>query len=282
MASELGVRSELEAIPSLVLGTKEVTAVDMATVYATLANRGIHVGPVLVTRITRPDGTVLFQHRHTQERVLDAEIADTVTSVLQQGVERGTGTAARLDRPVAGKTGTAQEWRDAWFAGYTTDLATAVWVGYHKGQIDMVPPKTSIKVTGGSYPAQIWHDYMAAAVDGTPVMAFHPPPTSSTTSTSSTSTTLGLDDSGLPLPGASVPRSTTPVDPSVTAVVPYVVGMYVLNAVDVLEEAGFSVIRRSSPSSTARSGEVVFQSPEGGRRAPRGSSVVIGVSGYAG
>jgi penicillin-binding protein 1A len=289
MARALGVRSTLRNVPSAVLGSNEVTAVDMATVYATLANHGVHVPPALVTRITRPDGTVLYQHHHTQERVLDADVADTVTSILEQGVQRGTGTAARLDRPVAGKTGTANEWTNAWFAGYTPQLATAVWVGFHEGQIKMVPPRTAINVTGGSYPAQIWKAYMAKALEGVPVEAFRVPPTSTTSSTSSTSTTLGLETPGsptsLPTPGVSVPPvgTTQPFDPNAPGVaVPNVKGMYVLDAIDRLQEAGFNVNRRPAPATSGRSGEVVFQSPEGGRKAPKGSTVLIGVAGMAG
>ncbi|MDQ2648613.1 MAG: PBP1A family penicillin-binding protein, partial [Actinomycetota bacterium] len=234
MARALGVRSKLNNVASSVLGSNEVSAVDMATVYATFANRGVHVPPVLVTRITRPDGTVLYQHRHVQDRVLDVDVADTLTSILEQGVQRGTGTAARLDRPVAGKTGTADEWTNAWFAGYTPQLATAVWVGFAEGQIEMVPPRTAIKVTGGSYPAQIWKAFMADALADEPVERF-PVPSTTTTSTSSTiasSTTVGLGLPGLPTPSmpgtsTSLPRQPTqPVDPNAPGItVPNVVGM---------------------------------------------------------
>jgi penicillin-binding protein 1A len=175
-ASELGVRSPLEAVPSSVLGANIVTPVDMAAGFATFANHGIRVPPVLVTRITRSDGTVLFKHEHAQRRVLDAGIADTVTSILEQVVQRGTGTAARLDRPAAGKTGTDNDYENAWFVGFTPELVTSVWVGYHEGDIPMEPPRTPIRVTGGSYPAQIWQRFMSAALAGRPVTAFTPPP----------------------------------------------------------------------------------------------------------
>ena len=89
-----GIRSPLDAAPSAVLGTNDVTALDMACGVATFANRGVQVAPVLVTRITRADGTVLYRHEHRQERVLDADVADTVTAILAQVVERGTGTGA--------------------------------------------------------------------------------------------------------------------------------------------------------------------------------------------
>ena len=129
-ATTYGIRSPLEPVPSAVLGSNSVTAMDMAGAYSTFANRGLRVPPVLVTRITRADGTVLFNHEHRQTKVLEAGVADTLTSILEQVIERGTGTKAKLDRPAAGKTGTADDWVDAWFAGYTSELATAVWVGF--------------------------------------------------------------------------------------------------------------------------------------------------------
>ena len=135
----------------------------------------MHVTPVLVTSIERADGTILYEAPHEQHRAIDPEVADTVTSVLQQGVERGTGTAAQLaGRPVAGKTGTGQGWRNAWFCGYTPQLADR--------RVDGLPRRSSwrwcrparrMRVTGGSYPAQIWQRFMAAALAGAPVARVH-------------------------------------------------------------------------------------------------------------
>jgi penicillin-binding protein 1A len=261
-ATSFGVRSPLRTNPAAVLGTNEVTALDMATAYATFANRGIHVPPVLVTRITRADGTVLFQHRHTQNKVLDADVADTLTSILEQVITRGTGRKALLDRPAAGKTGTAQEWRDAWFAGYTPDLASAVWVGFPRAQISMEPPLTRIRVTGGSYPAEIWQRYMQAALAGRPPAAFHPPPTTTTTTTR-----------------PSVPRSTTTTGPRRMVTVPDVVGSKVTDAVRELRDAGFRVERIPAEGDSGPSGRVVAQSPISGTKAPAGSTVRIEVTG---
>ena len=131
-ATRYGIMSPLKPVPSAVLGSNDVTAMDMAAAFSTFTNRGIRVPPVLVTRITRADGTVLFTHEHTQAKVLEAGVADTVTGILEQVVERGTGTKAQLDRPAAGKTGTTDDHRDAWFVGYTPELATSVWVGFPK------------------------------------------------------------------------------------------------------------------------------------------------------
>jgi penicillin-binding protein 1A len=218
------------------------------------------VPPVLVTRITRADGTVLFQHRHTQNKVLDADVADTLTSILEQVISRGTGRNAQLDRPAAGKTGTAQEWRDAWFAGYTPELASAVWVGFPRAQISMEPPTTRIRVTGGSYPAEIWQRYMLAALAGQPAVTFHPPPTTTTTTTATPSSTT----------------TTTAPRPRVT--VPNVVGSKVAVALRELRELGFRVERIPTETGSGPSGRVVGQSPIGGTKAPAGSTVRIEVS----
>jgi penicillin-binding protein 1A len=260
-ARSFGIRSPLRDNPAAVLGTNEVTATDMASAYATFANRGIHVPPVLVTRITRADGTVLFQHHHTQQKVLDADVADTLTSILEQVIARGTGTKARLDRPAAGKTGTAQEWRDAWFAGYTPELATAVWVGFPRAQISMEPPVTPIRVTGGSYPAQIWQRYMQAALAGTPPVAFHPAPTTTTTTPPRT------------------PRPTTTTAPRRMETVPSVLGTRVAVAIQTLQDAGFKVQRIPAEPGPGPAGRVMAQSPVAGTEAPVGSTVRLEVSG---
>ena len=264
-AASYGIRSPLEPVPSAVLGTNVVTGVDMVSAYATFANRGIRVPPVLVTRITRADGTVLFQHEHKQEKVLEPEVADTLTSILQQVIERGTGTRAKLGRPAAGKTGTTDDWKDAWFAGYTPDLAAAVWVGFPQlgpdGQlIPMQPPATPIRVTGGSYPAEIWRGFMERALEGVEPSQFQPPPTTTTTAAGG-----GSDE-----PTGETPRPA--------GVVPAVVGDAVTDASAKLSAAGF-VVRRVPAPSGGQEGTVVAQSPPPGGRAPLGSTVVLEVVG---
>ena len=264
-AARYGIRSPLEPVPSAVLGTNQVTAMDMASAYATFANRGIRVTPVLVTRITRADGTVLFQHEHTQAKVLDAGVADLLTSILEQVIARGTGTKAQLDRPAAGKTGTTDDWKDAWFVGYTPELATAVWVGFPQVGPDgtlirMQPPATPIRVTGGSYPAQIWQHFMLAALAGRPPVGFTPP--------SSTTTTA---------PPGSRETTTTTAAPSVP--VPDVVGSRDEDAAAALEAAGFVVERIPAEDGATPPGRVMAQSPPGGTSAPAGSVVRIEVAG---
>lgn len=263
-AARYGIRSPLQDNPAAVLGTNDVTALDMAAAYSTFANRGVKVPPILVTRITRADGTILFQHRHAQERVLATGLADTLTSILRQVIERGTGTRAQIGRPAAGKTGTADDWKDAWFAGYTPQLATAVWVGFPElgpdGQlIRMQPPNTPIRVTGGSYPAQIWQQFMAAAHEGVAPLDFPAPPTTTTTV------------------GAVAPTSSTTV-PGPPTPVPDVEGQAAAEAVAALQAAGFVVERIPAAEGSAPPGTVVAQSPPGGTTAPQGSTVRIEVA----
>ncbi|MEZ5261501.1 MAG: penicillin-binding transpeptidase domain-containing protein [Acidimicrobiales bacterium] len=201
MAHELGVQSPLDPVPSLVLGTENVTVLEMADAYATFANRGLRVPPQFVSLITDANGTVLYRAPQSQTRVLEVETADQINAVLQQVIERGTGTAAQIGRPVAGKTGTAEEYRDAWFVGYTPHLAVAVWVGYAQQRLAMVPPTTPLTVTGGSWPAEIWQRFSSEATAGeaaveftapsTPVRSFIDRPTTTVVDPNATTTTTG-------------------------------------------------------------------------------------------
>ncbi|HUF33122.1 MAG TPA: PBP1A family penicillin-binding protein [Acidimicrobiales bacterium] len=257
MAARLGVSSPLSAYPSAVLGTNDIHPIDMAAAYATFANRGLRIPPAFVTKVVRSDGTVLYQHQHRQTRVIEQYIADEVNDVLQEVVERGTGVNARIGRPVAGKTGTGQDHTDAWFVGHTPDLATAVWVGFPNGRVPMVPPVTPIRVTGGSWPAQIWQLYTSAALADVPITHFAVP--------------------NRPQPDLS--EETEAVNPGrELPTVRDVVGMPFEDAVAALTRAGFVVQTREVPNNDYPPGYVAAQVPRGGDRAEGGSTVVIDVS----
>jgi penicillin-binding protein 1A len=176
VAERMGIRSDLSAVCSIALGTQDVTPLDMATAYATLAARGIHRDPSPLLRVADPNGEELFTPDEG-ERVLRPNDADLATYALATVVTSGTGTNARLPdgRPVAGKTGTNQEYRDAWFCGYTPQLATCVWVGYAEGQISMTNIEGYSAVFGGTIPANIWRDFMEQAMAGRRVIEFHEP-----------------------------------------------------------------------------------------------------------
>jgi penicillin-binding protein 1A len=217
MANRLGVSADLPEVASLVLGTGEVSPLDMAAGYSTFANRGIRNQPTMIARIEQVDEgggvRVIDQARPTGERVLTELEADLVTHCLRQVIEGGTGTSASFGRPAAGKTGTTQDNKDAWFVGYTPKLTAAVWMGYPDvGEDGEVPTMKNVHglpgVTGGSLPAEIWRKFMSGATEGMDTGSFHEPssfpgtvlnnellvttttaPTSSTSSTSSSSTT---------------------------------------------------------------------------------------------
>ncbi len=162
---------------SLALGAAETSPLEMASAYGTFANRGVRAAPTGVLKVIDRDGNVIVDNTHpTGTPVLDQKVADNVTDVLTGVVERGTGKTARLEgRPVAGKTGTAQSYRAAWFVGYTPQVATAVWMGHADGQHSLTGVNGVRVVTGGTHPAIAWHDYMAVAMEGREVMAFPVP-----------------------------------------------------------------------------------------------------------
>jgi penicillin-binding protein 1A len=177
-AERLGVRSPLDPVASIGLGANGVTVQDMASAYATLAAGGTYREPYAIRKVVLPNGErdEAASTRAEPQQVLPDGVAYNVTRILEQNVERGTGTAAQLDRPVAGKTGTTDLHTDAWFVGYTPQLATAVWVGYPARTRQMLDVH-GIQVTGGSFPAEIWAAFMQGALAGAPVVGWREPTT---------------------------------------------------------------------------------------------------------
>jgi penicillin-binding protein 1A len=174
-AAAMGVTAPLQKVPSITLGTNSVPPLQMAAAYSTLAADGVAHTPHIVAKVTARDGTVVVANDDPGRRVLDEQTARVATQVLTEVVVRGTGRAAALrGRPTAGKTGTAQNHQDAWFVGYTPQLATAVWMGDVEGEKPMLGV-AGINVTGGSFPARIWNTFMTTAHDGVPVTDFAAP-----------------------------------------------------------------------------------------------------------
>ncbi|MGI9188399.1 MAG: transglycosylase domain-containing protein [Gaiellales bacterium] len=178
MARRLGVRtSKLEPVPSLTLGADGVSPLEMATVYATLANGGVYHKPTAIKEVTDADGNVLLQGHSTGVRVIQDGVAAEVTRILGENMHSGTGTGALMsdDRPEAGKTGTTDNHTDAWFCGYTPTLATCVWIGYPDETKPMYGVEGVGAVSGPTLPAEIWHIYMDSALAGTPPVSFAAP-----------------------------------------------------------------------------------------------------------
>ncbi len=181
VARRMGVRSQLDVdgayVPAIGLGSIAISPLDLASSYATLAAEGVHAEPMAIRRVVLPDGKVdtgAGWGRPKRHRAVSEGVAAIVTRILEQNVQSGTGTRAAFGRPAAGKTGTNEEHADAWFAGYTPELATAVWVGYTRGEIPMLSVH-GIAVSGGSFPAEIWRLFMEPALERTEPQPFSEP-----------------------------------------------------------------------------------------------------------
>jgi len=232
---------------SLVLGVKEVSPLDMAGAFGVLANKGVRCAPYSITRVVAPgERKPLIENRPDCKRVIDEKISTQTVAMLRGVVNGGTGHRASLGaRPVAGKTGSAQDNLSAFFAGFTPQLSTAVWVGFRARRVPMRTQFNGGPVYGGTFPALIFHDYMASALAGAPIVGF---------------------------PAAPPP----PAPPALG--VPDVVGLSQDEAQAVLARAGFRTSARQIPSAQPK-GTVVRQGPRAGTKLRQGGTVYLAVSG---
>ena len=175
VAHQMGVSSPLKPVCSITLGPEGVSPLEMADAFATLADGGVQHPP-----------TALAGPVASGRRAVPAALVPKVNDALSGVIGSGTGTAANIGRPAAGKTGTAESFEDAWFCGYVPQLAACVWLGYPQAEIPMQNLDGFAQVVGGSVPARIWHDFMAGALQGQPT---------------------------LPLPGANAPAPPAPSTP---------------------------------------------------------------------
>ena len=156
----------ISTFPSMVLGTSDVRLIDMTRAFASVANRGVAVMPYAIRKVVTADGRLLYQHERGEERVLVAPwVAAEMTDLLQSAVLTGTGRAAQIGRPVAGKTGTTSSNKDGWFIGFSSGITTGVWMGR-----DDARPVAGLQ--GGTAPARAFHDFMGVAVAKRPVEQF--------------------------------------------------------------------------------------------------------------
>ena len=175
MAQKLGVRTQLEPTPSLALGTGAVTPLDMASVYATLAAGGVYARPLAIRKVVFPGGKVDAAWGQVQQRVVPDWVAATVTHVLEENMLHGTGVGAHLPGRIdAGKTGTTDDYADAWFCGYTPSLEATVWIGYPQAEIPMLDVHGAA-VSGPTLPANAWRLFMERALEGAPTLSFPTP-----------------------------------------------------------------------------------------------------------
>ncbi len=191
-AKMFGVYDSMQPVLAMALGAGETTDMRMTAAYATIANGGRKIVPTLIDRIQDRYGVTVYRHDQrtcegcqaaawngqgepriidNREQVLDPMTAYQITSMMEGVVQRGTGTAAKvLNRPVAGKTGTTNDYKDAWFVGFTPELAVGVYVGYDQ------PRSMGSSVTGGTFATPIFTEFMQKALAGTPATPFNVPP----------------------------------------------------------------------------------------------------------
>ena len=166
MARRFGITTPIATYPSMVLGTSDVHLLEMTHAFASVGNKGVAVTPYGIRRVVTADGRVLYNHEPDDQRVLVAPwVAAEMTDLLQSAVLSGTGRAAQIGRPVAGKTGTTTSNKDGWFIGFSSGLTTGVWMGR-----DDAKPVGGLQ--GGTAPARAFHDFMTVAVATRPVEQF--------------------------------------------------------------------------------------------------------------
>lgn len=175
-AKSMGITTHLEGLPAEGIGGLKygVSPLELTDAYATLASGGVRHRPVAIAKVVRPGGKVEHPQGPQTKRILSPAVAWQVTRLLRDNITEGTGTAAYTGCVgQAGKTGTTDEYTDAWFSGYQPNLATAVWVGYPESNAISMTDVNGITVFGGTYPAEIWHSLYANA--GVPCDEFHVP-----------------------------------------------------------------------------------------------------------
>ena len=303
MSHRMGITTDIPAVDALATGSVDVTPLEMASGFQTLANGGVHCPPYSVERIVGDKGEI-YRHGDQCAPAIQPDIAHQISAMLESVVHEGTGTAANLGTwPVAGKTGTANGNTNVWFMGYTRQVVTAVWVG-SPGE-----PYSMGDVFGGTLAAPIWRAYMSRVMLGMPAESFPAPPAPPTDTVPDV---VGMNKPGavtklaeagfqarIKVVDSAEPKGVvvaqTPAGGTVTAlgslitievssgvpavvVVPKVVSMQSADAQAALTKAGFLVkVVEKDVTDPARYGVVLAQSPGGGTKADQGTTVTITV-----
>jgi len=200
VAHRLGIQSSLPAVPSLALGAAEVTPLEVAVAYSTLANGGVRPRPLAVRNVIDQNTKVLEKRDVRSEQVISPQLAFMMNDLLKGVLDRGTGAMARrwgFTRPAAGKTGTTNDYKDAWFVGYTPDLLAVVWVGFDG------PSK--LNLSGAEAALPIWTEFMKSATANMPVTDFPPPAPMPANEDNPSSCPPGQEGLLAPCPPAAVP-----------------------------------------------------------------------------
>jgi len=276
----------LAAVPAAVLGVNEVSTLEMASAFGTLANVGRHVQPTPVISVTTSDGDVIYHAPARAEQAVEPAIAAEAVDILKGVVSSGTGVGANIGRPQFGKTGTAQNASDAWFVGAIPQMVTAVWVGFPQGQIPMCCGNVRISIVyGGTWPASIWRAFMLAASRGMPAKEFGTDVdyvrlrVDVTRGCLANPYTPPGDIDVLRFPSGAEPTLEVCTEPSSSQlpVVPSVIGLERQAATSALHNAGF-VVATVFVRSDRQPGTVIAQDPGGGSRLILTGTVTITVA----
>jgi penicillin-binding protein 1A len=276
----------LAAVPAAVLGVNEVSTLEMASAFGTLANVGRHVQPTPVISVTTSDGDVIYQAPSRAQQAVEPAIAAEAVDILKGVVSSGTGVGANIGRPQFGKTGTAQNASDAWFVGAVPQMVTAVWVGFPQGQIPMCCGNVRISIVyGGTWPASIWRAFMLAATGGVPAKEFGTDVDYVTLRVDVTQGCLANpytppgDIDVLRFPAGAEPTLEVCTEPSSSElpVVPSVIDLDRQAATSALHNAGF-VVATVFVQSDRQPGTVIAQDPGGGSRLILTGTVTITVA----
>lgn len=299
VARASGVQSRIDEVPAAVLGALPdgATPTEMANAYATIARHGERIsmaaggGPRMVSIAAAKDTGERWRPAALRREAMSRPVADMVTTTLQGVIREGTGTGASIGRPAAGKTGTTEDYRDAWFVGYTPSLVVAVWVGHAQAGIPMRTENGGGPVTGGSIPASIWRSFMQVAQTGDGEKFDLEIPSY---------VTVLLDPSNGLLAGpwcadvvpTQVIEGNEPVTESsacrpTTRAVPDVLGQSPKDARDALEADDFSVASATEErlvTDPTQDGVIVAQTPAPGTEVSQGDEIrlVVGSSPFAG
>ncbi len=249
-ARRMGITSEVPAYYSIALGSQNVTPLEMASAYGTLATNGTHFAPMAITKVLDPQGDVVYEALPEGVAAVEPEIAYAATSILRGVISGGTASRANIGRPAAGKTGTSQNYRDAWFVGYTPQLVTSVWVGFYQTETPM-RSVNGVRGFGGTLAAPIWASFMRKALADQPVLDFTP---------------------------QGKPDYRWKPEWSATMKAPRLVGMTLASARAAISESGFgvSVVERFDPLAPA--GVVLSQTPGAGGSIKQGGTITLYVS----
>ena len=275
IAKDMGITTPLNPYPAIGLGglTIGVSPLETCTAFSTIANYGVRHDPVAILKVTDKDGNILQEYEEEKIQVLSAINAYRAIEILQQVMLRGTGTRARLDdRPCAGKTGTTQEAENAWFAGFTPNLAACVWIGYPEENIKMGVIH-DMRVQGGAHPAMIWKLFMEEAIKNLPVEDFTRPQEDTVSIQITANPETGeimIPNRFTPLEQITInqyrygadPRNQAPVMPEDIPIMPMVSLLPINEANHILIESGYTHIEyKNEPFGEVPQGHTHRQDP---------------------